>query len=312
MREEVELPLPGWHRIGWLTAGLVGVLLGSLASAQQQSHRSEVPLDGMTEESLQEIARQVNNPVASLWQLTFDNQIVGLDGGDLEGLEPSYSGSFEPVLSVDLSRLGLVGFDWAADFRLVTQLTVPIIETVPEPSDGAGKTRKSGFGDIELAGVVSPNRLEGLVWGVGPTFIFPSASDNALGQGKWQAGPAAVTGYVGEKWTGYAVAQQWWSFAGEDDRPDTSQLCLEYALIRNLAQRWQLGFQPTMTVDWKAPRGNKVSFPVGLGVGKIVRIGELPVQIWLEADFYPVRPNDLSGPRWGIQLEISPVIPKFF
>jgi hypothetical protein len=38
-----------------------------------------------------------------------------------------------------------------------------------------------------------------------------------------------------------------------------------------------------------------VSFPVGLGVGKTLRIGKLPVQFWVEADYYGVRPAMRRG-----------------
>jgi hypothetical protein len=214
-------------------------------------------------------------------------------------------------MPVNLSKFGLRRFEWTQDFNVVTRLTVPFVETVPLPP-GPGSDRKSGFGDIQLGSVLAPNRPYGFLWGIGPTFIFPSASDDALGQGKWQAGPVAIAGYLGRKWTASALAQQWWSFAGDDGRSRTSQLSLEYVLLRSLPHRWQVGMQPSMEVDWKASRGNQVSFPVGLGVGKTVRIGKFPVQFWVEADYYAVRPDDLSGPRWGIDIQIIPVIPGLF
>jgi hypothetical protein len=66
--------------------------------------------------------------------------------------------------------------------------------------------------------------------------------------------------------------------------------------------------QPSMQVDWTESSGNKVLFPVGLGFGKTVHIGGFPVQLWVEADYYAVRPDDLSAPRWGIDIQIIPVI----
>jgi hypothetical protein len=200
--------------------------------------------------------------------MTLDNEIVGVDGGAFENVEPAYTGSFEPSMPVSLSRFGLERFAWAEDFNVITRVIVP--------------------------------------------FIFPSASDDALGQGKWQAGPAGVAGYLTNDWNAYVVAQQWWSFAGDGDRPSTSQLELNYVLLRNLPGSWQVGMQPSLTVDWKAPGGNKVSFPVGLGVGKTVRIGKLPVQFYVEADYFAVRPDDVPGPRWSIDIQIIPVIPELF
>lgn len=298
-------------RARWIACGVAFLLVGGPASAQTPAKGSEIPLDGKTRESLRHVSRQVNNPIGPLWQLTFDNAIAGLDAGGLGGVEPAYTGAFEPEIPLDLSRFGLERFAWSEGYRVVTRAIVPFVETVPL-APGPGGDRKTGFGDIQLGSVLAPSRLSGLLWGFGPTFIFPSASDDALGQGKWQAGPAAVAGYLGEKWTAYAIAQQWWSFAGDRDRPNTSQLCLNYVLLRSLPHRWQVGMQPSMSVDWTASRGNEVSFPVGLGFGKTLRIGKLPVQFWVEADYYPVRPDDFSGPRWGVDFQVIPVIPALF
>ncbi len=304
------------RRAGWLTLGATLWLLGGPSSAEPPTDGPEIslrkiPLHGRTEESLQEVARQINNPISPLWQITFDNQIVGLDRGGLDGDDVAYMGAFQPFMPVNLSFFGLERFAWARDFRLITQLTVPFVETTPLPP-GPGADRKTGIGDIQLVSVLAPSDTSGWLWGIGPTFIFSTASDDALGQGKWQAGPSAVGGYLGSKWTAFAVAQQWWSFAGDDDRPRTSQLSFEYALLRTLPHRWQVGMQPSMAVDWTASRGNKVSFPVGLGVGKTVRIGNLPIQFWVEADYYPVRPDDVSAPHWGIGIQIIPVIGEAF
>jgi len=292
-------------RTGWLVAAMLWLLAGRPCSA-------ETPLHGRTEESLQEVAHQVNNPVAPLWQLTFDNQIVGLAGGGLEGVEPAYAGSFEPQGPVWLGQAGSGRPAWLEELGIFAQLVVPLVETVPVLRANGQEARSSGFGDIQLGAVLAPKRRSGFVWGIGPTFLFPSASDDALGQGKWQAGPAAIVGYVGSRWIGYALAEQWWSFAGDDDRPATNQLSLTYVLVHSLPGRWQVGTQPELAVDWTASRGNKVSFPVGLGVGRTVRVGGLPVQLWLEVDYYAVRPDDLSGARWGIDLQIAPVIPAVF
>jgi hypothetical protein len=295
----------------WLAAG-AWLLLGAPGSAQETQPPSEIPLDGRTDASLAEIARQVHSPISPLWQLTFDNDIVGMDGGGLRDAAPAYTGSFEPTLPVPLSALGLGRFEWAAKLRVASRLTLPLIETLPVPGGGGGDARRTGIGDIQLGSVLVPNQNYGFAFGLGPNFIFPSASDAALGQGKWQAGPAAVVGYTGRTWTAYALAQQWWSFAGDRSRHSTNQLNLQYVLVRNLPERWQIGMQPTAAVDWTASPSNAVAFPVGLGLGRTLRLGGIPVQLWLEADYYAVHPDDLTGPRWDVELQITPVVPMGF
>jgi hypothetical protein len=262
------------------------------------------------EASLREIARQIKNPISPLSSITFDNSITSLDGAGLDD-DLAYAGTFQPLISADLDKLGPGHFKWGRDLRLITRLTVPFFQTVPlEPAPS--NDRKAGFGDIQLAGLIAPSRTSGWLWGIGPTFIAPSASADAIGQGKWQVGPAVAAGYLGSEWTAYVVAQQWWSFAGDDDRPRTRQLSLEYVLLRNFPNEWLVGMQPTIEVDWTESGDSKVLFPIGVGIGKTVRIGNLPVQIWVEADYYAVRPDDLSAPRWGIDIQIIPVIGELF
>ena len=205
--------LAGWrlgrmgNQIRCLAAGTLLLLPGAPCWAQKQTHGSEIPLHGRTEESLREVARQINNPIGPLWQLTFDNQVIGMGGGGLDGVEPAYTGTLQAQGPVWLGRLGWGRLGWADEFGIFTQLTVPFVETVPVPRASGEDDRVSGFGDIQLGGVLAPQRRSGFVWGIGPTFVFPSASDDALGQGKWQAGPAALAGYVGRSWTGYALAE---------------------------------------------------------------------------------------------------------
>jgi hypothetical protein len=293
----------------WILCGAALLLLATPSSAQTQKDESQTPLE-KPEASLRAIGRQINNPISSLSSITFDNSITSLDGGGLDD-DLAYAGTLQPLIPIQLEKFGLERVSWARDLMLITRLTIPFFETVPlEP--GSRDDRKAGFGDIQLAGVIAPSRTNGWLWGIGPTLIVPSASADAIGGGKWQAGPAVTAGYLGSEWTAYVVAQQWWSFAGDDNRSRTRQLSLEYVLLRNFPNEWLVGMQPSMEVDWTESGNSKVLFPIGAGIGKTVRIGNLPVQIWVEADYYAVRPDNLSAPRWGIDIQIIPVIGELF
>jgi hypothetical protein len=63
-------------------------------------------------------------------------------------------------------------------------------------TDGGGPRRGSptcsGLNDIQQSLFLSPAKPGKLIWGVGPIFQFPTATDDSLGQGKWGAGPTAV------------------------------------------------------------------------------------------------------------------------
>ncbi len=296
-------------RSRWIAAAAVvslGIAVGPAIGAKDRNDH----LVDVAEASLKDLARQISNPISPLWSVTLDQSLAGFDGGGVDD-EFAYGATLEPVLPVRLNNLGLGRFAWSKDYHAVTGLDIPVVQVTPvAPGQGQGRGshHKVGFGDVGLASLVAPATHFGVLWGVGPTFILPTASDNALGQGKWQAGPAVLGGYVAEHWTAYALAQQWWSFAGDGDRERTSQLCLNYVLLGHLPHGWQMGMQPSLEVDWTESSKNKVLFPVGLGFGKTIRIGSLPIQIWLEADYYAVRPDDQTAPRWGIDLQITPVL----
>jgi hypothetical protein len=161
-----------------------------------------------------------------------------------------------------------------------------------------------------MVNLLSPSLESSIVWGLGPTWIFPTATNDNLGQKKWQAGPAAVGLYLSREWVLGLFMQQWWSFAGDNDKPDTSQMALQYFLWKLLPNAWQIGLgSPTINFYWKAEDDNKVNLPVGLGVGKTIRAGKLPLKIQLQGQ-YSVVHEDTLGQRWLIQLTLTPVLPN--
>ncbi len=52
-------------------------------------------------------------------------------------------------------------------------------------------------------------------------------------------------------------------------------------------------------LDWKAPAGDIWTVPVGLGVGKVVKLGRLPVKLQLSLQYMPVHPHN-SGQEWNV------------
>ena len=83
-------------------------------------------------------------------------------------------------------------------YCLFVQLVRPTFSlvTVPTPR---GSTR-TDIGDMQLfdlAVLPWPPAETGLRFGLGPTFVFPTATSKFAGQGAWQAGPACAAVYTG-------------------------------------------------------------------------------------------------------------------
>ena len=79
------------------------------------------------------------------------------------------------------------------------QLIRPTFALVTVPSSRGGS--RTEFGDLALFDVAvlpRPDRKRtGLLVGIGPTFVFPTATSQSAGQGAWQAGPALGAIYTG-------------------------------------------------------------------------------------------------------------------
>jgi hypothetical protein len=75
--------------------------------------------------------------------------------------------------------------------------------------------------------------------------------------------------------------QQWFSIGGESDRPDTSQLNLQPIAAIFFGDGWNVGYSGNILANWKAPSGDVWTVSIGLGVGKVVKLGRLPVKLQL-------------------------------
>ena len=91
-----------------------------------------------------------------------------------------------------------------------------------------------GLGDIQLSLFLSPAKSGALIWGIGPIFEFPTATDDALGSDKWSAGPSAAALTIQGPWVLGALVNPLWSFAGDDDRADVNQTLIQPIVNYNL------------------------------------------------------------------------------
>jgi hypothetical protein len=261
------------------------------------------------QQSAQELARQLNNPVSEVWSLTFQYNHSLLKGPPADGTEQQDLLNFQPALPLHLTE----------NWNLIVRPVFPFIFKHPlmspriDPNTDeiyADFKDESGFGDISMVTLLSPAKLKSrFLWGIGPTFIFPTASKNALGQEKWQAGPSAVGLWMGKEWIWGVFPQQWWSFGGNSDRKSTNQTNIQYFIWRMLPGEWQIGMSPNITMNWQADQDNRFTVPIGLGVGKLVKLGMLPVKIQLQGQYSVIHPDDY-GQRWNFQLQVTPVIPN--
>jgi hypothetical protein len=98
-----------------------------------------------------------------------------------------------------------------------------------------------------------------------------------------------------------------WSFAGDDDRQDVSQLLIQPFVNYNLAGGWFLVSAPIITANWEADSDDIWVVPLG-GGGPVFKIGPQPVSMALQAYNNVEKPK--FGPDWPLRFAISFLFPK--
>lgn len=173
------------------------------------------------------------------------------------------------------------------------------LETVPT---GKGRGTRTAFGDMQLfdlAVIPWPARESGLVMGVGPIFVFPTATDRLAGQGAWQVGPAFGSIYKGIP--GLLVGcliQNPISFAyTSSDRQPVSTMLFQPVLLKYLGRGFYIkSADATWTVDWH--HGGATILPLSVGLGYVM----------LREDWPPV--NVFVSGEWTAYRQYAPVTPQ--
>jgi hypothetical protein len=263
-------------------------------SAAAPSGATTAPEPDGPDESASELNRKLTNPVSTIWSLSNQFNNFKLANGHWNN-----NWNFQPVVPVSLTK----------DWNLITRPVIPFYNIVPHETAPGEFERTAGLGDMILLELLSPANTGNWVLGAGPTFIFPTATSKFTGQGKWQAGPSIVAGYLTKRFFVGVFPQQWFSIGGDADRPDTSQLNLQPIATLFFGDGWNVGYSGNILANWKASSGNVWTVPIGVGVGKVVKLGRLPIKIELALQYMPVRPHS-TGQEWDVQVSITPVIPK--
>jgi hypothetical protein len=204
---------------------------------QQQKQEAEKP---DTKASAGDLAKATQNPVASLVSVPLANVTdfnIGLFGRDRNTVLQA-----QPVIPISL------GQNWNLITRTIGALVYQ--PTVSQPSQGT-----FGLNDINPSFFLSPANPGKLIWGAGPTFLLPTASDDVLGTGKFSIGPAIVALVQPGKWTLGVLVNNLWSVAGPSGRPDVNSMTLQYFVNYNLKKGYYITLQPIITANWNAPSG---------------------------------------------------------
>ena len=99
-----------------------------------------------------------------------------------------------------------------------------------------------------------------------------------------------------------------WSFAGDNDRPNVNQMTMQPFVNYNFSGGWYLSSSPIITANWSAPSSETWTVPLGLGGGRVVRIGKQPVNMQLH--YYKNIEKPTLGAEWTLRFQFQFLFPK--
>ena len=247
------------------------------------------------------LAKAAQNPIADMISLPLQNNTyfgVGTDGDTANVL------NIQPVYPLSLGEWNVITRT-IVPLVYVPDLTAGLTELPNHDRDGS----KFGLGDINFSAYLSPATRGEVIFGIGPSITFNSATSRETGSGKYSAGPAAVAVYTPKPWVVGTLVRQLWSFAGNSSRDTVSQLLLQPFVNYNFGEGWYAVSAPIITANWEAERSADTwQVPVGGGFGKIFKIGVQPMNVSLQG--YRMIESPRFGPDWQARFQVQFLFPK--
>lgn len=254
-----------------------------------------------------ELRKQSQNPIASLISVPIqENWNFGIGPSD----RVQNVMNIQPVIPFSLGK------DWNLITRWITPIVYQPIPVAQPPGAPNQTTGVYGLGDINPSFFLSPKKSK-VTWGIGPTFIFPTATNTTyLGQGKFSMGPSVVVLKQPGHWTIGFLANNIWSVAGHANfnsdgtvnKPPVNQFLLQWFVNYNLNKGWYLKSAPIVTANWRAADGDVWNVPFGGGVGRIMKLGFQPVNV--SAEFYGNAVHPVGASSWTFRLQFVLLFPK--
>ena len=273
------------------TTAITLFIFVGLCSASIAQDATE-PADPAASKDQGELAKATQNPLSDLISLPFQNNT---DFGIGPNNRSRNTLNIQPVYPFQISER----------WNLINRTIVPLIYQPDVSTSGSGTF---GLGDIDHTSWLSPTDSGSIVWGVGPAFLLPTATDSVLGTEKFSMGPSLVGLTMKGPWVAGTLAKQFWSVAGDSNRSSVNFMVLQPFINYNLDGGWYLVTAPIMTADWTRSGGDQWLVPLGGGAGKVMKIGKLPVNVNLQAYYNVEKPS--SAGDWQLRFQLQFLFPK--
>ncbi|QSW91199.1 hypothetical protein J0383_10435 [Flavobacterium endoglycinae] len=239
--------------------------------------------------SAQELADKLANPVASLISLPLQNNLnYGI--GPYNGVK--YTINVQPVIPFKLTD----------NLNLITRYVIPVID---QRNITGLNTHEFGLSDATVTAFFAPKSKK-LIYGIGPAFLVPTATEKLLGTEKFGVGPSALIMHQSKGLSVGFIANQIWSVAGNEDRADFNQFYTQIFLSHSYKSGASLGLNAEITQNWE---GKTTLISLNPSIGGITKLGNQVVQFSVQP-LIPVAGPQSIKPDWGLRAIVAFVFPE--
>ena len=236
-----------------------------------------------------DLAKQLANPISSLISVPVQGN---LDFGMGPGDGSKFTMNIQPVIPFGLNE----------DWNIISRTILPVVDQEGIALGGANDA--FGLGDTVQSFFFSPKSSDP-IWGIGPVFLLPTATDSFLGTEKWGAGPTGVILKQSGPWTYGALANHLWDFAGDDGRASVNATFLQPFVSYITETKTTFTLNAESTYDWQREQWN---IPLNLIVSQLMKVGSQPIQLSAGVRYYVEKPD--GGPEWGLRFAVTWLFPK--
>jgi hypothetical protein len=270
---------------------LSALLVFSISTAALAAEPAPVGTASAAPPDAAALAVKLQNPVADLISVQIQNNInfgVGENNGTL------YLMNFQPVIPLHVT----------SEWNYIVRPILPFIST----SNVYGPGYVSGLGDLEIETYHSPAEPGpfGIIWGLGPASVLPTATQKKLGGDVMTVGPSCVALWQKSGWSVGGIVTQNWRVAGPGEynasyfQPfisHTFKTATTIAVDSESSYNW---ISEGADQDWTISFNNTYS--------QVIKIGKIPVQIGVALQYYAQSP--VPGQQWGFRVNITPMFPE--
>lgn len=179
--------------------------------------------------------------------------------------------------------------------------TLPITAPTADPDGPLGI--QGGVGDLTLldVGVHPVEGFGNLLFGY--TAILPTATHAQLGLREFQLGPTAGVIYkqIPNTLLGF-LYQHPFSFES-----DAQRILVQPVVVRHLPNEWYIRWGE---LNWIFnTKTGDYNLPLNMALGKVVKVGEQPINIFVEPFYTPEGLRRGPASQWGVKLNVTFLFP---